>query len=197
MSKKAAIYARVSTYDQKTLSMQLEKCFQYAQARNWNIVYQIKEVGSGIKQRTQRSGLLKLCRQRKIDIVIVWKLDRWGRSVSDVVSTLQELQELGIQFVSITEALDFTTAIGRAMSGLLAVFSEFEREMISERVKAGVNQARLKGKRLGRPPKAQEKTEEIKKLWHKHKNKSLIAKKLGISRRSISRIVQDFKQAVS
>ena len=75
------------------------------------------------------------------------------------------------------------------MSGLLAVFSEFEREMISERVKAGVNQARLKGKRLGRPPEAKEKEDEIKKLWKKYGNKSLIARELGISRRSVARCV--------
>ncbi len=189
MPKKAIIYARVSTHDQKTLSMQIEKCSQYAQARGWSIVDKFKEVGSGAKQRPKRTDLLKMCRRREVDIVIVWKLDRWGRSTTDVVSTLQELQEIGVQFVSITEALDFTTAAGRAMSGLLAVFSEFEREMISERVKAGLNQARLKGKRLGRPPRAQEKAEEIKELWNKYKNKSLISRELGISRRSILRVL--------
>jgi len=189
MIKKVAIYARVSTHDQKTLTMQMEKCSSYAESRGWKVVKEIKEVGSGAVQRPKRNELLKLCRKRQVDIVIVWKLDRWGRSVADVVSTLQELQELGVQFVSITEALDFTTAMGRAMSGLLAVFSEFEREMISERVKAGVAQARLKGKRLGRPPVARDQEDEVKKLWKEHGNKSLIAQRLGISRRSVSRII--------
>jgi len=189
MLKRVAIYARVSTHDQQTLSMQTRKCSEYAKSRGWDVVLKIKEIGSGAIQRPKRTDLLKLCRQRKVDIVIVWKLDRWGRSVSDVVSTLQELQELGVQFVSITEALDFTTAMGRAMSGLLAVFSEFEREMISERVKAGVNQARLNGKKLGRPPEAKEKKEEIEKLWKKYKNKSMIARELGISRRSVGRLL--------
>ena len=161
MTLKAAIYARVSTHDQKTLSMQINRCAEYAKTRGWSITHKIKEVGPGAKQRPQRTDLIKLCLQRQLDIVIVWKLDRWGRSVSDVVTTLQELRELGIQFVSITEALDFTTATGRAMSGLLAVFSEFEREMISERVKAGVHQARLNGKRLGRPPVVKEQATEI------------------------------------
>jgi putative DNA-invertase from lambdoid prophage Rac len=105
MSKRVAIYARVSTHDQKTLSMQIEKCSEYASARGWELVEEIKEVGSGASQRPQREGLLKLCRKRQVDIVVVWKLDRWGRSVADIVSTLQELQELGVQFVSITEAL--------------------------------------------------------------------------------------------
>jgi putative DNA-invertase from lambdoid prophage Rac len=170
--------------------MQIEKCSEYALARGWDVVTKIKEVGSGATQRPQRTDLLKLCRKRQVDIVIVWKLDRWGRSVADIVSTLQELQELGVQFVSITEALDFTTAMGRAMSGLLAVFSEFEREMISERVKAGVNQARLKGKRLGRPPEAKEKEKEIKKLWKKYGNKSMVARELVISRRSVARCIE-------
>jgi len=187
MIKKVAIYARVSTHDQKTLSMQIERCSEYANSRGWEVTQTIKEVGSGATQRPKRADLLKLCKRREVDVVIVWKLDRWGRSVSDIVTTLKELQELGVQFVSITEALDFTTATGRAMSGLLAVFSEFEREMISERVKAGVHQARLKGKRLGRPPISKDKKQEIKKLWKELGNKSLIAEKLGVSRRTISR----------
>ena len=189
MTKRVVIYTRVSTQDQKTLQMQTERCREYALARGWRISHEVSEVGSGAKKRCEREGLLKLCRQRKVDIVIVWKIDRWGRSVPDIVSTLQELQALGVQFVSITEALDFTTPIGRAMSGLLAVFAEFERDMLSERVKAGVNQARLKGKRLGRPPVAKSRKDEIQELWDKYGNKSLIAKKLGISRRSVSRLL--------
>jgi DNA invertase Pin-like site-specific DNA recombinase len=182
-----AIYTRVSTHDQQTLDMQLEKCREFCLARGWEVLFEAKEVGSGVKDRPQRADLFKLCRQRKVDAVIVWKLDRWGRSVSDVVGSLQELQELGVQFVSITEALDFTTAMGRAMSGLLAIFAEFERELISERVKAGLVEAKLKGKRLGRPSVIEGREKEVRKLWRRHKNKSLVAKKLGISRRSVSR----------
>ena len=186
---KTAIYTRVSTYDQQTLDMQLERCREYCLSRGWEIVIEIKEVGSGAKKRPKREVLLKQCRQRNIDVVVVWKLDRWGRSVSDVVGSLQELLELGVFFVSITEALDFSTAMGRAMSGLLAVFAEFERELISERVKAGLSQARLKGKRLGRPSVVKGKEKEARELWVKHGNRSLVAKKLGISRRSVSRIL--------
>ena len=186
---RVVIYTRVSTQDQKTLQMQTDRCEEYAKARNWKITHKITEVGSGAKKRVQREHLLKLCRQRKIDAIIVWKLDRWGRSVPDIVSTLQELQILNVQFVSITEALDFTTPIGRAMSGLLAVFAEFERDMLSERVKAGVNQARLKGKRLGRPPVARDQKQKIESLWKKYGNKSLVAKELGISRRSVNRVL--------
>ena len=188
--KKVAIYTRVSTYDQKTLLTQLNACSEYSKAREWVISHKIQEIASGAKKRPEREKLLKLCRQRQIDIVVVWKLDRWGRSTADIVTTLQELQELNIQFVSITEALDFTTAIGRAMSGLLAVFAEFEREMIRERVKTGLEQAKRKGITLGRPAKIRSQKEEILKLWEKHKNKSVIAKELGISRRSVSRYLE-------
>jgi hypothetical protein len=86
--------------------------------------------------------------------VLVWRLNRWGRSVADLVSTLHELQHLGVGFVSLTEALDLTTPAGRAMAGLLAVFAEFEREILRERVRAGPAHAREKGKRLGRPQTA-------------------------------------------
>jgi putative DNA-invertase from lambdoid prophage Rac len=187
--KRVAICARVSTHDQKTLPMQIEKCSSFAISRGWDVTININEIGSGAVKRPERERLLKLCRRREVDIVIVWKLDRWGRSVSDVVSTLQELQDLGVQFVSVTEALDFTTAMGRAMGNLLAVFSEFEREMISERVKAGLAQAKLKGVKLGRPSAVEDKKEDILSLWKENRNKSLIAKKLGVSRRSVARVI--------
>ena len=149
------------------------------------------EIGSGAKNRPQRSKLMGLCRKREVDLVLVWKLDRWGRSVADVVTTLEELRELNVKFVSITEALDFTTASGRAMSGLLSVFAEFERDMIRERVMAGLEHARSKGVILGRPKTIYSKEKELRGLWAKHKNKSLVAKKLGISRRSVSRLLAE------
>ena len=187
--KRVAIYSRVSTHDQQTLPMQIKKCSDFARSRGWKVTEKIKEVGSGAVKRPERERLLMLCRKREVDVVIVWKLDRWGRSVSDVVSTLQELQDLGVKFVSVTEALDFTTAMGRAMGNLLAVFSEFEREMISERVKAGIAQAKAKGVKIGRPSTVQDKKEEILELWKETKNKSFIASELGVSRRSVSRVV--------
>ncbi|MGZ3790040.1 MAG: recombinase family protein [Bacteriovorax sp.] len=187
---RAAIYTRVSTHDQNTIPMQIKKCREYAKARNWTVTYVAKDIASGAKQRPLRDDILKLARKRQIDIVIVWKLDRWGRSTSDVVSSLEELRELNVKFVSITEALDFSTAMGRAMSGLLSVFAEFERDLIRERVKAGLDQARSKGIRLGRPPMNKDKSEQAKKLWKKFENKSLIAKKLGISRRSVARFIK-------
>ena len=98
----------------------------------------LTQVGSGAKTRPMRETLMQSARRREIDIIVVWKLDRWGRSLADLITTLNELRDLGIGFVSLTEALDFTTPSGRAMAGLLSVFSEFEREIIRERVKAGI-----------------------------------------------------------
>ncbi|MCB0561493.1 MAG: recombinase family protein, partial [Phaeodactylibacter sp.] len=118
---------------------------------------------------------------------LVWKLDRWGRSLSDLVTGLQDLNALGVGFVSITEALDFTTPSGKAMAGMLAVFAEFERDMLRERVKAGIAHSRSKGKPHGRPKTAALKTEQIKGLHEKGYNKSQIAKKLSISRTSVRR----------
>jgi DNA invertase Pin-like site-specific DNA recombinase len=145
------LYARVSTHDQQTLPLQIRALREYAAKRGWAIVAQIKEVGSGASQRELRESLLATARRREIDVVVVWRLDRWGRSVADLISTLQELQHLGVGFVSLTEALDLTTPAGRAMAGLLAVFAEFEREILRERVRAGLDHARQQGTRL-KPP---------------------------------------------
>ena len=90
-------------------------------------------------------------RRREIDVIVVWRLDRWGRSVADLMATLGELTELGVGFVSLTEALDLTTPTGRAMAGMLAIFAEFEREILRERVRAGIAQARKQGRPHGRP----------------------------------------------
>ena len=95
-----------------------------------------------------------MARRREIDAILVWKLDRFGRSLADLITSLNELQELGVVFVSMTEALDFSTPSGRAMAGMLSTFAEFERDMISERVKAGIANAREKSKPHGRPKTA-------------------------------------------
>jgi len=187
------LYARVSTHDQQTLPLQIQALREYAAKRGWTIVAQIKEVGSGASQREQRSTLLAAARRREIDVALVWRLDRWGRSVADLVATLQELQHLGVGFVSLTEALDLTTPAGRAMAGLLAVFAEFEREILRERVRAGLDHARQQGKRLGRPPSVVQKTAEAQKLHRQGISKSEIARQLQIGRTSVRRLLAQKK----
>jgi len=162
---RVGLYARVSTHDQQTLPLQLHAMREYSAKRGWTIVAQIKEVGSGAAQRELREALLAVARRREVDVVLVWRLDRWGRSVADLVSTLQELQHLGVGFVSLTEALDLTTPAGRAMAGLLAVFAEFERDILRERVRAGLAHARQQGKQLGRPPSVVHNAAEVRKSY--------------------------------
>jgi DNA invertase Pin-like site-specific DNA recombinase len=122
-------------------------------------------------------------------VVLVWRLDRWGRSVTDLLATLQELEHLGVGFVSLTEALDLTTPAGRAMAGLLAIFAEFEREILRERTRAGLAHARANGKRLGRPATAAIHAAEIRKLHRAGISKSEIARQLQIGRTSVRRIL--------
>src|SRR5580700_7243220 len=151
---RAGLYARVSTNDQQALAMQNRAMREYAARRGWVIALQIREVNSGAARREAREKILEAARRREIDVVLVWRLDRWGRSVTDLLATLQELEHLGVGFVSLTEALDLTTAAGRAMAAMLAVFAAFEREILRERTRAGLENARQNGKRLGRPATA-------------------------------------------
>src|SRR6185503_16237858 len=133
----------------------------------------------------------KAARRREVDVIIVWRLDRWGRSLADLVTTLKELSDLNVGFVSLTEAIDLTTPSGRALAGMLAVFAEFERDILRERVKAGIVQAREKGKPHGRPQTAAKQAAEVKKLYKKGKglSKSEIARRLKIGRTSVIRIL--------
>ena len=161
---RAGLYARVSTQDQQTLPMQNRAMREYATRRGWALTMQVREVGSSASQRQMREKLINAARRREIDVVVVWRLDRWGRSVTDLLATLQELEHLGVGFVSLTEALDLTTPAGRAMAGLLAVFAEFEREILRERVRAGLAHARQNGMRLGRPLTAALHADQVRKL---------------------------------
>ena len=186
---RAGLYARVSTNDQQTLAMQNRAMREYAVRRGWTIALQVRDVNSGATRREAREKLLEAARRRDIDVVLVWRLDRWGRSVTDLLATLQELDHLGVGFVSLTEALDLTTPAGRAMAALLAVFAEFEREVLRERTRAGLAHARQNGKRLGRPATAALHTAEIRKLHRTGVSKSEIARRLQIGRTSVRRIL--------
>jgi len=186
---RAGIYARVSTHDQQTIPLQMRALREYAARRGWTVAMQVREIGSGASARELREKIVEAARRREIDVVLVWRLDRWGRSVTDLLATLQELDHLGVGFVSLTEALDLTTPAGRAMAGLLAVFAEFEREILRERVRAGLAHARRNGKRLGRPATAALHAAEIRKLHRAGVSKSEIARRLRIGRTSVRRIL--------
>lgn len=184
---RVGLYARVSTHDQKTLPLQLSAMRDYAKKRSWAVAVEVKDVGSGATIRPQREKLIEAARRREIDLVLVWRLDRWGRSLLDLVNTLQELNALDVGFVSLCEALDLTTPSGRALAGMLAVFAEFEQDILRDRVKAGIDQARKDGKPHGRPMTAGKLVPEMKQLRQEGLSKRAIAKRLGISRTSVIR----------
>lgn len=186
---KAAIYARVSKQDQKTLPMQIDTMKRYAKSRGWRVVIEVRDTASGASDRPRRDEILRAARRRDIDAVLVWKLDRWGRSLVDLMATLRELTELGVGFVSVTEALDLTTTTGRAMSGMLAIFADYEREILRERVKMGMAQARLAGRMPGRPQTAALKSADVRRLKADGISPSEIARRLGISRTSVRRFL--------
>jgi putative DNA-invertase from lambdoid prophage Rac len=188
---RVGLYARVSTFDQHTIPLQIRALRENAARRGWTIAMQVKEVGSGASQLLLREKLLDAARRREIDVVLVWRLDRWGRSVADLLATLQELDHLGVGFVSLTEALDLTTPAGRAMAALLAVFAEFEREILRERVRVGLAHARQNGTRLGRPQTAALQTGQVRKLYRAGVSKAEIARRLLIGRTSVRRILKE------
>lgn len=153
---RVALYARVSTSDQNC-EMQLGELREYCARRGWAIAGEYVDTGiSGAKaSRPQLNKLKADARQRRFDAVLVWKLDRWGRSVADSISGIQELVSLGIRFLAITQNLDTdeSNPMSRFLLHIMAAFAELEREMIRERVNSGVQAAKKKGKHCGRPVK--------------------------------------------
>ena len=149
---RAAVYARVSTLDQEPEN-QLQELRRYVQARGWTAVEYVDKGVSGSKDRRPAlDDLIKDAKRRRFDVLVCWRLDRLGRSLKHLVTLLDELQALGVAFVSLQEGIDATTPAGKLQMHILAAIAEFERERIRERVLAGLQRARREGKRLGRPP---------------------------------------------
>ena len=174
--------------------MQLSAMRDYAKRRKWAVVVEVQDVASEAITRPERQKLIEAARRREIDLVLVWRLDRWGRSLVDLVTTLHELTALEVGFVSLSEALDLTTPSGRALAGMLAVFAEFERDILRDRVKAGIDQARKDGKPHGRPKTAGKLIPEMKRLRKDWLSKRAIAKELGVSRTSVIRLLRPKKR---
>jgi DNA invertase Pin-like site-specific DNA recombinase len=149
-----ALYARVSTTDQ-SCQMQLHELRQYVAKRGWQVFAEYVDTGcsGALASRPQLDRLLRDARLHRFEAVLVWKLDRWGRSVAHCVRSIQELVSLGIRFLSPTEAIDTGTEspMSRFLMHLFAAFAEMEREIIRERVRAGVRAAKTQGTVFGRP----------------------------------------------
>jgi DNA invertase Pin-like site-specific DNA recombinase len=161
----------------------------YVARQGWKTALEIQDVGSGASLRPKRDELIKAARRRELDRIVVWRLDRWGRSLVDLVNTLQELASLNVGFVSLSEALDLTTPSGRALAGMLAVFAEFERDILRDRVKAGIAQARKEGRPHGRPPSVTKYVPHVRAMARKGLSKSEISRRLCISRTSVRRFL--------
>ena len=149
---RTAVYARVSTVDQEPEN-QLAELRRYVQARSWPTATEYVDKGvSGAKDsRPALNRLVADARCRRFDVLVVWRLDRLGRSLKHLITLLDDLQVLGVAFVSLAEGIDATTPAGKLQMHIFGAISEFERARIAERVKAGLAQARRRGKRLGRP----------------------------------------------
>jgi DNA invertase Pin-like site-specific DNA recombinase len=171
--------------------MQLRELRDYAERRGWQIVREYVDHGvSGSKaSRPSLNHLLTDAHSRKFDAVLVWKIDRWGRSLKHLVTSLADLEAYGVAFVSLSDNLDLSTPSGRLMMQLLGAMAEFERALIQERVKAGLRNARAKGKRLGRPPIFVSQN-RIDALRDSGKSWRAIAKEVGVGVGTVHRIAQ-------
>jgi DNA invertase Pin-like site-specific DNA recombinase len=189
---RAAIYARVSTAEQ-TCENQLLELRRYVEVRGWTAKEYVDEGVSGAKDRRPAlDQLLADAKRRRFDVLVCWRLDRLGRSLKHLITLLDDLQALGVAFVSLAEGIDATTPAGKLQMHILGAIAEFERERIRERVLAGLRRARAQGRRLGRPRKAPAPisvpggtVREAARLWDVSKSTAarwIAAGKTGISR---------------
>jgi len=190
-----AIYARVSTEDQ-TCNLQLDECRAFAQNRGWKIYGEYVDTGfSGTKaSRPQLNRLMIDSRGRKFDAVLVWKLDRFGRSVANFVKHMEDLQSWGVRFICTSQQIDTDEGnpAARLLMHLFAAFAEFERSMISERVTAGLRAAKNRGIRIGRPKLVFDRQKVID-LHIAGKSHGKIATELGLNRGTVYRTLRDLQ----
>jgi DNA invertase Pin-like site-specific DNA recombinase len=180
---RAAIYARVSTANNgQSPEMQLRELREYCQHRGWELTGEYVDAGvSGAKDsRPELNRLNADAKRRRFDAVVVWKFDRFARSVSHLLRALEEFRALGIEFVSLSEQVDTSTPTGKMVFTVLGAVAELERSLIAERVRAGLRNARAKGKRLGRPQKVLD-AHRIARLRSEGASWRTVAAALGVS----------------
>ena len=180
--KKVAIYGRVSTKDQNPES-QLLDLRKYVKLRNWTIYQEYVDRGvSGAKEsRPALDKLMKDARKRKFDILLVWKFDRFARSTKHLVTALEELEGLGIDFCSYQDSIDTSTNHGKLVFTIMGAIAEFERSLIRERVLSGLRRAKENGIRLGRPSLEVD-LDKMKELALNGNSVRAIAKEMGVSK---------------
>ena len=151
---RVAIYARISTANKnQDIEMQLTELRQYAESRNWTVVAEYTDVASGAKaSRPELDKLMNAAKQQSIDAILVWKLDRFARSLKHLITAIGDLESFGVKFVSARDNIDLSTPAGRLMFHVIGAVAEFERGLLAERVKAGMKHAKSKGIRIGPKP---------------------------------------------
>jgi len=190
MTKRVTIYARVSTKDQHP-ETQVKQLKQFAKDRGFKVVKVYKEKASGKRNdRPQFQKLLDDVRKLRTDAVLVWKLDRLARSTRELLNRLEEFITLKVELLSYTENIDTSTPAGKAMFSMVAVFAEFENDIRSERIIAGMENAKAKGKRLGRPNVSPDLIETVRDLKSKGLPYSLIMRETGLSRNTIKKYIR-------
>jgi len=191
--KRAALYVRVST-DSQSVENQTLALQEVAQRSGWEIVQVFSDEGvSGAKGRDRRPGfdaLLTAISRRQIDLVAAWSVDRLGRSLPDLVGFLSEVQAKDVDLYLHTQGLDTSTPAGRALFGMLSVFSEFERTLIRTRVVAGLERARAKQVRIGRPPTPASRLEKVEKALRRGLSVRKTAAETGVSTATVMRVKQ-------
>ena len=195
VQQKVAIYCRVSTTDQ-SCERQERDLRSYARKAGWNIVGVFKETVSGVKgNRQERQAIMTLAQARKIDFILVSELTRWGRSTIDLIHTLQDLQSWSVSLIAQSGLqFDLRTSQGKLIAGIMASLAEFERDLISERVKSGLAAAKARGKKIGRQPgqrvKADRLALKVIRLVDAGESYRKIAVKLKISKTTVNEIVK-------
>ena len=193
--KRVAIYARVSTLEKgQDPETQLRQLREYLARRDFELAGEFVDYASGkTENREQYKTMLDLVRKRQIDVVLVWRYDRFARSTQALVNALNEFRSLGVDFISYQENIDTTTPQGELVFSIMASLAQFESALISQRVKAGMARAKSEGKRVSRPPLSDAKQKRIQDLYKDKVSIKQISKQLGISYGSAWNYVQQLK----
>jgi putative DNA-invertase from lambdoid prophage Rac len=200
LGQRAVIYARVSTSDQ-SCERQVAELTAFAERGGYDVVSTFKETASGIKaNRAERSKIIALAQARKIDVVLVSELSRWGRSTQDLLDTLNRMAGWKVSIVAMSGmTFELGTPHGRMMATMLAGIAQFERDLLSERVKSGLAAARARGKILGRQlgqrPKSDKLAPKVVELVADGRSYRWIARDLGISKNTVGEIVKRHRQS--